>query len=323
MLRTFLTTNWKLKYPIISAPMAGSAYGKLARAVTLAGGLGMIGMGFSAQVETIAKEASIARGDDNARFGIGLMIWAIERRPELLEASIAARPYMMSISFGDPTPYVKRLHDAGMLVSTQVNTREQTSKALEAGVDLIVAQGTEAGGHTGQVATLPILQIALDEALGKCPVVAAGGIASPRGMAAALAAGADGVWIGTALLAATESNVTEAARQRILHADESQTVLTRAFDVAQGLPWPANHPERALRNQFTDRWTGREEEIVNDPETPAVYQEAVKRNDYATAHIYAGQAVGMVQQLRPAQQIICEIAEGAETLLRRRMNEMI
>jgi nitronate monooxygenase len=323
MLRTYLTIKWNLKYPIISAPMAGSAYGRLARAVTLAGGLGMIGMGFSAQVETIAKEAAIARGDDNARFGIGLMIWAIEKRPELLDATIKARPFMISISFGDPAPYVKRLHDAEILVATQVNTREQTKRALNAGVDLIVAQGTEAGGHTGQVATLPILQIALDEAAGKCPVVAAGGIASPRGMAAALAAGAEGAWIGTTLLAATESIVTDAARERILHADESQTVLTRAFDVAQGLPWPANHPGRALRNQFTDRWTGREDEIVNDPETPAVYQEAVKRNDYATAHIYAGQAVGMVERSRPAEQIIREMAEGAESLLRRRMNEIV
>ncbi|MGE5611471.1 MAG: NAD(P)H-dependent flavin oxidoreductase [Bacillota bacterium] len=323
MLHTPLTTQWHLKYPIVSAPMAGVAYGRLARAVTLAGGLGFIGMGSSALVSTIEKESAIARGSDNARFGIGLMIWAIQRRPELLDVSIAAKPYIISISFGDPAPYVDRLHREGILVATQVNSREHTRRALNAGVDLIVAQGTEAGGHTSQVATLPLLQIVLDTVGGRCPVLAAGGIGSARGLAAVLAAGADGVWIGTALLASQESAVTDPARQRILSATESDTTLTRAYDVAQKIPWPAEHPGRALRNTFTDRWTDHEAELPQHPEAIAAYEDAVKRNDYTLAHIYAGQAVGMVGESRPAADILRDLADGAEQLLRSRVRQLL
>ena len=113
--------------------------------------------------------------------------WAIEKRPDLLDAAIEARPFLISISFGSPAPYVERLHQHSILLATQVNTRAEAIQAEQVGVDLIVAQGTEAGGHvTGQVSTLPLLQTVLDAV--RIPVVAAGGIASPRGVAAALAA---------------------------------------------------------------------------------------------------------------------------------------
>lgn len=323
MINTWLTTRWGLKYPIVSAPMAGNAYGALARAVTQAGGLGMIGVGATGLVSTIESESALARGDDDGRFGIGLTTWVVQRRPELLDASIAAKPLLISLSFGDPAPYVSRLRAARIAVATQVNSRGQAQQALAAAVDLIVAQGTESGGHTGMVATLPLLQIVLEEVGGRCPVLAAGGIASPPGLAAVLASGADGAWIGTPFLSAQEAMVTEAARRRILDADETQTVLTRAFDVAQQLPWPQEHPGRALRNAFTDRWTGREEQILDDPETPAIYADAVKRNDYSLAHIYAGQAVGMSDRVRPAGQIIQEIGDGAEAILRRRSRDLL
>jgi nitronate monooxygenase len=323
MLSTHLTTQWRLRYPIISAPMAGAAYGKLARAVTDAGGLGMIGMGFGATVENVAKQAAIARGDDDARFGIGLMVWAIERRPELLEAAIDARPFLLSLSFGDPAPYVERARRNGSLIVSQVNTREHARRALEAGVDLIVAQGTESGGHTGHVATLPLLQIVLDEVNGKVPVLAAGGIASARGLAAVLAAGAEGAWIGTPFLAATESDVTAGARERILAATEADTILTRAFDVAQDLPWPAEHPGRALRNEFAEQWAGHEDDIRQYPEIRAGYADAMKQQDYRRTHIYAGQSVGMMRKTRPAAEILREIGGGAEEFLRHRAAELL
>jgi nitronate monooxygenase len=209
MLYTSLTTAWHLRYPIIGAPMAGVGGGRLARAVSQAGGLGMFGVGSQTTVEFLAREAAIAGGDNQERFGIGLMAWAVEKRPELLDATIAAHPFLVSISFGSPAPYVARLHQHGILVATQVHSRLEALAAAEAGVDLVVAQGTEAGGHTGQVSTLPLLQIVLEAV--EVPVAAAGGIASPRGVAAALAAGAQGVWIGTALLVAPESEASETA----------------------------------------------------------------------------------------------------------------
>lgn len=328
MLHTLLTAAWDLRLPVISAPMAGSAYGRLARAVTAAGGLGMIGVGYGADVATIAAESAVARGDDDARFGIGLMVWALERRPELLDAAIAERPFAISLSFGDPTPLVPRLHDAGIRVATQVNSGAHAARALDAGVDLIVAQGTESGGHTGQVATLPLLQVVLDVmerrgALGKVLVLAAGGVASARGMAAVLAAGADGAWIGTALLASPEATVNDAARDRILRARETDTALTRAFDVAQGLPWPKEHPGRALVNAFTERWTGHEDELPRHPDAVALYQQGVRQNDYGRAHLYAGQSVGLVERARPVGEILSDVCGGAELILRSRVPNLI
>src|SRR5881227_2208483 len=235
MLHTYLTTSSGLHYPIIGAPMAYVGRGRLARAVTQAGGLGMLGIGRSESVEFLRQEAAIARGSDGGRFGIGMHAWAIEKRPDLLDAAIEAHPFLISISFGSADPYVERLHRHGILVATQVNTRAEAMQAERDGVDLIVAQGTEAGGHvTGQVSTLPLLQAVLDAV--QVPVVAAGGIATPRGVAAALAAGAEGVWVGTALLASPECENAEQARARIVQAQETDTILTRAFDVAQRIP---------------------------------------------------------------------------------------
>src|SRR5258708_28937518 len=136
-------------------------------------------------------------------------------------------------------------------------------KVVQAGGDVSVVQGREAGGHvTGRVSTLPLLQAVLDAV--QVPVLAAGGIATPRGMAAALAAGAAGVWIGTALLASPECENTEQARARIVQAQETDTILTRAFDVAQGLDWPPLYPGRALRIRFTDRWHSRIDDYPHD-----------------------------------------------------------
>ena len=228
----------------------------LAHAVSQAGGLGMLGIGSTESVDFLVQESAIARGTDQVRFGIGLHAWAIEKRPDLLDAAIEAAPFLISISFGSAAPYAERLHLRGIVLATQVNTRAEAVRAERSGVDLIRAQGTEAGGHvSGQVSTLPLLQAVLEAVW--VPVLAAGGIASAHGVAAALAAGADGVWVCTTLLASPECENTEAARARIVQAQETDTVLTRGFDVAQGLAWPPQFPGRALRNRFTDEWQAR------------------------------------------------------------------
>lgn len=316
MLQTFLTTSWGLRYPIISAPMAGAAGGRLARAVSQAGGLGMIGIGSQTPVEYIAREAALARGDDEGRFGIGLMTWALETRPELLEAAIQARPFLISISFGSPTPYVEQVHRQGIYLATQVHSRAEAIEAAQAGIDLIVAQGTEAGGHTGQVSTLPLLQIVLEAV--QTPVLAAGGIASPRGVAATLAAGAEGVWVGTRLLATVESATSEPARARLLRAQETETIHTRVFDLAQGLAWPAHFPGRALRNRFTDQWDAQAEALREDAQARQQLAEAIKQKDYDLAVIYAGEAVALVTRQESAGDVIRQLGDGAEQLLHAR-----
>lgn len=321
MLHTFLTTSWGLRYPIIGAPMAGAAGGRLARAVSQAGGLGMIGIGSQTPVEYITREAALARGDDEGRFGIGLMAWALEARPELLEAAIQARPFLISISFGSPAPYVEQVHRQGIHLATQVHSRAEAIEAAQAGIDLIVAQGTEAGGHTGQVSTLPLLQIVLEAV--QTPVLAAGGIASPRGVAAALAAGAEGVWVGTRLLATVESATSEPARARLLRAQETETIHTRVFDLAQGLAWPAHFPGRALRNRFTDQWDAQAEALREDAPARQQLAEAIKQKDYDLAVIYAGEAVALVTRQESAGDVIRQLGDGAEQLLHARYRALL
>jgi nitronate monooxygenase len=282
----------------------------------------MFGVGSTESVTFLAQEAAIARGADHMRFGIGMHAWAIEKRPELLEAAIEARPFLLSISFGSPTPYVERLHRHGIFLATQVNTRTEAVQAAQDGVDLIVVQGSEAGGHvTGQVGTLPLLQMVLETV--HLPVVVAGGIASPRGVAAALSAGAEGAWIGTALLASPECEHPAQARARIMQARETDTVLTRAFDVAQGLAWPEQYPARALRNQFSDRWHAHIEELPQASEARRQLKEAIAARDYELAFIYAGEAVGLVSDQQPAAEIIQHLGEGAEELLRARCSSLL
>jgi len=322
MLHTYLTTAWHLRYPIIGAPMAGVGRGRLARAVSQAGGLGMIGIGSSESSDFIAREAAIARGTDQGRFGIGLMVWAIERRPELLDAAIEAAPFLLAISFGSPAPYVERLHLHGIVVATQVHSRAEAMQVAQAGVDIIVAQGSEAGGHHArEVSTLPLLQTVLDAV--QVPVLAAGGIASPRGVAAALAAGADGVWVGTCLLASPECDNTELARSRIVQAQETETVLTRAFDVGQGIPWPPQYPGRALRNRFTDQWDAQVDALAQNEGARQQLREAVAWKNYDLAHLYAGEAVGMVTRQQPAGEVIRQLGDGAEQLLHDRSSLLL
>ena len=317
MLHTYLTTSWHLRYPIIGAPMAYVGRGRLAHAVSQAGGLGMIGIGSTESVDFLAREAAIARGTDQLRFGIGMHAWAIEKRPDLLEAAIEANPFLISLSFGSPAPYVEKLHQHGIELATQVNTRTDAMQVARDGVDLIVVQGTEAGGHvTGQVSTLPLLQAVLDTV--QVPVLVAGGIASPRGVAAALAAGAEGVWIGTALLASPECENAEQARARIVQAGETDTILTRAFDVAQGLAWPAQYPGRALRNRFTDQWHSQIDALPQANEARQQLAEAIASKNYDLAYIYAGEAVGLVTRQQSAADVIQHLGDGAERLLRDR-----
>ncbi len=321
MLHTYLTTSWHLRYPIIGAPMANIGRGRLARAVSQAGGLGMIGVGSKELVDTIGREAALARGTDATPFGIGLMAWAIEARPELLAAALEARPFLVSISFGSPAPYVETLHRQGILLATQVNTREEALHAAQVGVDLIVAQGTEAGGHTGHVGTLPLLQTVLDAV--QIPVVVAGGIATPRGVAAALASGAEGVWVGTCLLASPECESSEQARLRIIQAQETGTLLTSAFDIAQQLAWPSRYPGRALRNRFTDQWASQTGKLAQDEVARQQLAEAMRDKNYDLAFIYAGEAVGLVNQPRPAAEVIRSLGDGAEQLLRDRSRVLL
>jgi nitronate monooxygenase len=293
--------------------MGGVAGGRLAAAVTAAGGLGMIGMGSTATAASLAAELALL---GPARFGIGLVDWVIRDQPDLLDTALAARPVLLSVSFGDDLSWVERAHAAGIRAATQVYDVETARRAQDAGLDVLVARGAEGGGH-GEIrlATLPLLDAVLDA--WTVPVLAAGGIASPRSLAAVLAAGAAGAWLGTCLSACPEALTSEGARRALIAAAGTDTLTTRVFDVGQRLEWPARFPSRVLRNDFADRWAGREGTLAGDAHAAAELAAGVAADDQRVAPVDAGQGVGLLSGSRPAAVVIDELCTGAQQLLAR------
>lgn len=300
-----------LAAPIVNAPMGGVAGGELAAAVSRAGALGMIGIGSSGSAaqlrEHLRHTANLQRP-----FGIGLISWVAEKDPELVPTALEAGPALLSVSFGEDWSWVRRARDAGCVTATQVADLGAAQRAVDAGVEVLVARGAEGGGHgRPAVATLPLLTALLDRF--PVPVLAAGGVASGRALAAVLAAGAAGAWIGTAFAVCPESTLPGPARDRMLAADGADTVTTRAFDVALAYPWPADLPERVLRNAFTDVWDGRVEDL--DDAARALLGRAIAGDDYRWAPVNAGQGVGEVTVSEPAAAVVGRLVEGARRIL--------
>ena len=320
--RAMTPTPWSesmtLDVPIVNAPMGGVAGGELAAAVSTAGGLGMIGMGSAATTSTLREQLRHVQDLDRP-FGIGLIGWRVRDEPALLTTALKARPALLSVSFGGDDAWITQAHDAGCETATQVADLEGALRAVDAGIDVLVARGAEGGGH-GQprVAMLTLLAQILDCV--DVPVLAAGGIASARALAAVLAAGAAGAWIGTAFAACRESLLPDGARQAMIAAHATDTVTTRAFDVAFGYPWPPHTPERLLRNVFTDRWDGREEEI--DAAAVDALHTAIAGQDYRVAPVNAGQGVGEVTAVESVAAIIARLCErhssGGQSMMRNR-----
>jgi nitronate monooxygenase len=317
MLSTALTERFGIEIPVVGAPMVGAAGASLARAVSTAGALGMVGISPAASLEDIEAQLAPLR-TDGIPFGVGLLGWSLPLRDDLLGYALGCGAVLVSVSFGDYGPALAGASGSGPAVATQVGTVAEAVAAANAGVDVVVARGGEGGGHgLNKVATLPLLQAVLDEIGEGVPVVAAGGIGGARGLAAVLAAGAAGAWVGTALLACEEAAGSEEAKSRVLAADETSTVYTTAFDRALGLPWPEGVGGRALRNSFTDRWAADEESVTRDSELGAQVRAAWAAGDLDVAPLYAGQIVGTVTRKRQAGELITEMARGAELLLSR------
>jgi nitronate monooxygenase len=313
-MRTWLTDRFGLRVPVVGAPMAGAADGRLAAAISTAGALGMVGAGGTASPEWIRAQLAVAAAPGYA-YGVGLMAWVQDEDQAQFDAVLEVAPPLVSVSFGDYGRYVAPLQHVGVTVATQVGTVQEAQEAEQAGVDVIVARGAEGGGHgRGEVGTLPLLQAVLEEV--RTPVLAAGGIATARGLAAVLAAGAAGAWVGTAFLACEEATVTAAARRRLLDAEETDTVYGRVFDVGQRQSWPREYGGRSLRNAFFDQWHGREDALADDAAAQAALEAAREQGDFDTAVIYAGQATGLLRHHRPAAEVVAELG-GAGELLRR------
>ncbi|HST80271.1 MAG TPA: DUF309 domain-containing protein [Kineosporiaceae bacterium] len=313
-MRTWLMDTLGVTVPVVCAPMAGVANGALASAVSSAGGLGMIGVGAKTDLEWIAEQGRIVTASGRP-FGVGLQAWVLEQNPAQLESALALGPALISVSYGRYAPYLKQIQHAGIRVATTVGTLEEARAAAEAGVDVIVARGAEGGGHgRNQVATLPLLEAVLE--LVEIPVLAAGGIASSRGLAAVIAAGAAGGWIGTAFLTCVEGMGSAMAHSRLIAATGTDTRYGRVFDLGARAGWPAEFGERALRNQFFDRWVGREAELATDAEAATSFAEASAEENFDIACLDAGQGVELLRAEQTAAEVVAEFAGAGERLRR-------
>lgn len=312
-----LATAWSrgmgLRVPLVNAPMGGVAGGRFAAAVTAAGGLGMIGMGSAGSARALERELHHLRGV-RGPFGIGLVDWVVAAEPELFELAMAAAPALISVSFGTDLSWVDRVRDAGIRTATQVYNVDEARRAEDAGIDVVVARGAEGGGHgAAEMATLPLLDAVIGAV--SIPVLAAGGIASPASLAGILVAGASGAWLGTSLAACSESLLTDDARRALLAAEGTETIVTRAFDVGMELPWPARYSARVLRNEFADRWTGRERRLSGDRQAKQALATALAAADPKVVPVDAGEGVGLVTRVQPVGEAIEELCVGAARLL--------
>src|SRR5579859_4632261 len=317
MIRTPLCDILGIDYPVLNAPMAGTAAADLATAVSVAGGFGMIGGTSGGGPDWLRAQIRAVRSRTDCPFGVGF-ISSFPGIDDLVQVALDEQVAAINHSFADPTPYVAPAHARGVRVFAQVQTVAHATRAAHAGVDIIIAQGTEAGGHTGSAGTLALVPAVVD-AVGAIPVVAAGGIADGRGLAAVLLLGAVGGWLGTRFVASHEWSGRAWEQQAILAATADDTVRTTVFDQVRGAPFPAGIADRVLRNTFTTAWEGRMGDIEERrAELRRDLEAGAQRGDPSVVDISAGVAVGLIQSLEPASAIVQRIVVEAERVLRDR-----
>jgi nitronate monooxygenase len=298
-----------IKYPIISAPMGAIAGAKLANSVSKAGGLGLIGGGYCDK-DWIKKELEQSIPGE---FGIGFVTWCLEQRPEVLSLALEYKPKAIMLSFGDITPFVDIIKDAGIPLICQVHSIEQAIEVKNQGADIIVAQGCEAGGHGCNQPLLSILSDIINS-IPDTPIVAAGGISDGNDVKKMLSLGAQGVLMGTRFYASEEAGGTSAQKQRIISASSEETVRTRVYDYARGYDWPQPYTGRALKNSFYEKWHQQQDTMLNKITTSekATYTKAALDNDFDVAGIFVGEGVDRIDQILSVEDIIKNICFQAK-----------
>lgn len=304
-----LQTLLGYQLPIFNASMAGAAGGQLAAAVSRAGGVGMIGAPANPSQQWIQEQAQAVE-DLSTPWGVGFMGWSVEQDLQPVEAFLSYKPDVVAVSFGDPTRAVAMAKEAGALTAMQVGNAADLQRASEPDIDLVISRGAEGGGHgRNEAGTLALLQLAVTQT--DKPVIAAGGIATAQGVAAALACGAQAVWVGTRFLTAQEAAGHPNVKDAVIAAGLDDTVYTRVFDIAQQVPWAPEFGGRALANEFSAQWAHRvaELEAMADADLLAQMEQAREAANGRIAPFYAGQAVAFANELQSAAQIIAELAQ--------------
>jgi nitronate monooxygenase len=314
MLHTRFTELFGLDHPVMSAPMAMHSGGTLAAAVSGAGAMGSFGGIHAAQPPGwVTEQAAKVRAATDAPYAIGFITPFLNYVEPYFAAALDAHPDAIALSFSDPGPWVDRVRDAGCRLICQVQTLADADLAMDAGADVLVAQGTEAGGHTGTMALLPLL-VAIADRHADVPLLAAGGIGNGRTFAAALLAGADGAWLGTPFLATQEAiEIDDDYKAAIVASDGGDTVFTHTYDIASGMPWPAGIGARVRRDSFTEEWADREAELREH------------RADIATSDPprYYGQSAAFVDRVRTAAHDVHSLCDDAERILRDRPSALL
>jgi nitronate monooxygenase len=314
-----------IRHPILLAPMDLVSGASLVAAVGEAGGLGLLGGGYGDKAwlsRELSKLAPLAQ-ENGFPFGVGFITWSLAKKPELLDMALEAKPRAIMLSFGDPKPFAASIKSAGALLLCQVQNEEMARDALAAGAEVLIAQGTEAGGHGASRTTFDIVPSLAALAGGRVPVVAAGGIADGRGLAACLMLGADGVLLGTRFYASEEADGAMEAKRRICAATGNDTVRSIIFDISRQSVWPAPFTGRCLVNDHVRRWAGREAELMQNVHTIAAeYAAARAAGNFDIAPIIAGEAVALIDDIPPARVIVERMISEAEAILNERRNSL-
>ena len=315
-LSTAFTEMFGIRHPIALAPMGGSAGGALAAAVSNGGGLGLLGSG-NGDLEWLARELPLVAHGTAGPWGVGFQSWAID--PGVVEYALRHEPRAVMLSFGDPRPFSELVRQSGAVLIIQVTDLAEARQAVAVGADVIVAQGTEAGGHGARRgwSTLAFVP-AVADSVAPVPVLAAGGIADGRGVAAALTLGAAGALIGTRFQATAEALADPETKKAIVDGGGEETERSSVLDIARGSRWPLEYTGRTLGHPFLDRWRDAEAELAADPaDVRRAYREAIARDEIPAEPVWASQAIGLIRDLPPAAELVGVLAAQAEDALAR------
>ena len=307
-----------IRYPVLQAGMYTVAYGRLAAAVSKAGGLGCIGSAYM-KPEDLAREIRLVKSETDKPFGVDILFAEVRSEDNLTSAYTQEVEEHIAVTFeekvpvivsglGDPGRIVPKAHDAGMKVMSVIGTSRHAKKVEASGVDAVIASGHEGGGHVGRIGTLPLITSVVDSV--SIPVIAAGGISDGRGLIAALSLGAHGIWMGTRFIATEEARAHENYKAKIVEINEDGTTVTRAH---------SGKNARMARNRFTDSWVGRETEIKAYPyQLREVGEPASVRGrlEGDTEHgvVPMGQGAGTIQSVKPAGDVVVDVVSEARAV---------
>jgi NAD(P)H-dependent flavin oxidoreductase YrpB (nitropropane dioxygenase family) len=323
MLHTPICELLGIRHPVVLGGMGSATTPQLVAAVSEAGGLGILSASHQSPDRQRAEVEEI-RSLTDAPFGLNHLLFQVDE--ERLAATIECSPRVLSTAWAWPSQDLRRFaelaHAAGGLFMHMASTVGEAVRAAEAGADVIVAQGTEGGGHVGQMGTMPLVRMVV-RAVSPLPVLAAGGIADGSGLAGALGLGAEGVLLGTRFLATPEAPIPARHKQAIVDHDGHDTFLTEIPDLIAGRVWPGALT-RTTRNRLMERWIGREWEVRQQRVSIAAgMAEARARGDVDEFHLAMGQTAGLIDDIESAATIVERIVREAEQIIRERLTRFV